>query len=63
MKDNPTKDFLEEYARTVLEKNMEDLYACGGGYFKIFNLDSSFVGLVNLKPNVLQPFILWNCLA
>ncbi|KAJ4958932.1 hypothetical protein NE237_026043 [Protea cynaroides] len=29
LKELPTKDFLEEYARTVLQKNVESLYACG----------------------------------
>ncbi|XP_042487897.1 DNA replication ATP-dependent helicase/nuclease JHS1 isoform X3 [Macadamia integrifolia] len=29
LKELPTKDFLEEYARIVLQKNVESLYACG----------------------------------
>ena len=29
--ENPTKEFLEEYARVLLQKNYEGLYACGGG--------------------------------
>ena len=32
MQDNPTINFLEEYARIVLQKNIESLHACGGGY-------------------------------
>lgn len=32
MKESPTVHFLEEYARIVLQKNMESLYACGGEY-------------------------------
>lgn len=32
MKDNPTINLLEEHARTVLQKNIESLYACGGRY-------------------------------
>ncbi|KAF7844965.1 DNA replication ATP-dependent helicase/nuclease DNA2 isoform X1 [Senna tora] len=30
MKDCPTINFLEEYARVVLQRNIESLYACGG---------------------------------
>ncbi|CAI9781645.1 unnamed protein product [Fraxinus pennsylvanica] len=29
IKESPTKEFLEEYARIVLQKNLENLYACG----------------------------------
>ncbi|KAL2536685.1 DNA replication helicase [Forsythia ovata] len=29
IKESPTKEFLEEYARVVLQKNLENLYACG----------------------------------
>ncbi|XP_026406713.1 DNA replication ATP-dependent helicase/nuclease DNA2-like isoform X2 [Papaver somniferum] len=29
VKEHPTKEFLEEYARVVLHKNLESMYACG----------------------------------
>lgn len=31
IKESPTKEFLEGYARIVIQKNLENLYACGGG--------------------------------
>lgn len=33
MKEIPTINFLKEYATVVLQKNIESLYACGGGNF------------------------------
>lgn len=33
MTETPTINFLEEYAGVVLQKNIESLYACGGGDF------------------------------
>lgn len=30
LKDSPTRMFLEEYAASVLQKNVENLYACDG---------------------------------
>lgn len=44
MKEIPTMNFLEEYAMIVLQKNIESLYACGGGDFYEchFNLISLF---------------------
>lgn len=30
MQDNPAINFLEDYAKTVLQKNIETVYACGG---------------------------------
>lgn len=35
MKEIPTMKFLEEYARLVLQKNIESLYACGGETFTV----------------------------
>ncbi|KAI5565965.1 hypothetical protein BDE02_14G154600 [Populus trichocarpa] len=37
MQDNPTINFLEEYARIVLQKNIESLHACGVNENDIFN--------------------------
>ncbi|KAJ6319289.1 hypothetical protein OIU78_014832 [Salix suchowensis] len=37
MQDNPTINFLEEYARIVLRKNIESLHACGVNENDIFN--------------------------
>lgn len=33
MEETPTITFLEERARMVLQKNIENLYACGGWKF------------------------------
>lgn len=33
MEETPTITFLEEHARMVLHKNIENLYACGGWKF------------------------------
>lgn len=30
VKEEPTKEFLDECAGVVLQKNVESLYACGG---------------------------------
>lgn len=38
IKEIPTKEFLEEYARVVLQKNFESLYACGGEIYKNISL-------------------------
>ncbi|KAF9669729.1 hypothetical protein SADUNF_Sadunf14G0137400 [Salix dunnii] len=37
VQDNPTVNFLEEYARIVLRKNIESLHACGVNENDIFN--------------------------
>lgn len=34
IRESPTKEFLEDYARVVLQKSLESLYACGGGEHK-----------------------------
>lgn len=41
MKEVPTVQFLEEYARVVLQKNIESLYACGGG--NIYNCQLTII--------------------
>lgn len=38
MKEIPTIKFLEEYARVVLQKSIESLYACGGANSYIWQL-------------------------
>lgn len=38
MEEAPTVAFLEEVSRTVLQKSMENVYACGGDH--LFNMNS-----------------------
>lgn len=38
MEETPTINFLEEHTRFVLQKNIENLYACGGWNFLDFTL-------------------------
>ncbi|TYH76445.1 hypothetical protein ES332_D04G086400v1 [Gossypium tomentosum] len=48
MKESPTVHFLEEYARIVLQKNMESLYACGVNENEIYKtLTEAIPKLVN----------------
>lgn len=37
VKEVPTINFLEEYARIVLQKNIESLYACGGYFYEFYS--------------------------
>lgn len=46
MKEVPTIQFLEEYARVVLQKNIESLYACGGG--NIYNCQLTIISKFSL---------------
>ncbi|KAA3464206.1 DNA2-like helicase [Gossypium australe] len=48
VKESPTVHFLEEYARIVLQKNMESLYACGVNEHEIYKtLTQAIPKLVN----------------
>ncbi|XP_073037531.1 DNA replication ATP-dependent helicase/nuclease JHS1 isoform X4 [Primulina eburnea] len=47
----PTKEFLEEYARTVLQKSIENLYACG------VNENDTLMTLISAIPKMLN----WIC--
>ncbi|KAL1172799.1 hypothetical protein V6Z11_A05G373200 [Gossypium hirsutum] len=48
VKESPTVHFLEEYARIVLQKNMESLYACGVNEHEIYKtLTEAIPKLVN----------------
>ncbi|KAH1038868.1 hypothetical protein J1N35_040611 [Gossypium stocksii] len=48
VKESPTVHFLEEYARIVLQKNMESLYACGVNENEIYKtLTEAIPKLVN----------------
>ncbi|GFP90454.1 DNA replication ATP-dependent helicase/nuclease dna2 [Phtheirospermum japonicum] len=44
----PTKEFLEEYARTVLQKSLESLYACG------VNENDAWKTLIEAIPKILN---------
>ncbi|KAL3613640.1 hypothetical protein CASFOL_041714 [Castilleja foliolosa] len=44
----PTKEFLEEYARTVLQKSLESLYACG------VNENDTWKTLIDAIPKILN---------
>ncbi|KZV43646.1 hypothetical protein F511_00197 [Dorcoceras hygrometricum] len=44
----PTKEFLEEYARTLLQKSIENLYACG------VNESDTLMTLINAIPKMLN---------
>ncbi|KAK6140588.1 hypothetical protein DH2020_025671 [Rehmannia glutinosa] len=44
----PTKEFLEEYARTVLQKSLESLYACGA------NENDIWKTLIEAIPKILN---------
>lgn len=44
----PTKEFLEEYARTVLQKSIENLYACG------VNENDTLMTLIHAIPKMLN---------
>ncbi|KAK9273764.1 hypothetical protein L1049_018574 [Liquidambar formosana] len=44
----PTKDFLEEYARIVLQKNVQSLYACGVNENDIYEI------LIAAVPKILK---------
>ncbi|XP_010275324.1 PREDICTED: DNA replication ATP-dependent helicase/nuclease DNA2 [Nelumbo nucifera] len=48
LRELPTKDFLEEYARTVLQKNIDSLYACG------VNEDEIHKTLIDAIPRILN---------
>ncbi|XP_057980952.1 DNA replication ATP-dependent helicase/nuclease JHS1 [Malania oleifera] len=48
IKDVPRKDFLEEYARIVLQKNVESLYACG------VNETDTWKTLIEAIPRILN---------
>ncbi|RVX02402.1 DNA replication ATP-dependent helicase/nuclease DNA2 [Vitis vinifera] len=49
----PTKVFLEEYARIVVQKNLESLYACG------VNEDDMYKTLIEATPRILNWIILF----
>lgn len=54
IRESPTKEFLEDYARVVLQKSLESLYACGGGSSVklLFTLASeNMLSLKSLKDN------------
>lgn len=48
VKDEPTKEFLDEYAGVVLQKNVESLYACGVSEKDILNT------LIEANPRLLN---------
>nr|XP_029123131.1 DNA replication ATP-dependent helicase/nuclease DNA2 isoform X1 [Elaeis guineensis] len=48
LKDSPSRHFLEEYAGTVLQKNIESLYACGA------NERDTYSTLVDAVPKILN---------
>ncbi|KAM7512220.1 hypothetical protein LguiB_011095 [Lonicera macranthoides] len=48
IKEIPTKEFLEEYARVVLQKNFESLYACG------VNESDTYKKLIEAIPKILD---------
>lgn len=43
VKEEPTKEFLDEYAGLVLQKNVESLYACGGRTVTLLLLTCKYV--------------------
>ncbi|KAJ9680403.1 hypothetical protein PVL29_019664 [Vitis rotundifolia] len=49
----PTKVFLEEYARIVVQKNLESLYACG------VNEDDMYKTLIEATPRILNWIVLF----
>ncbi|XWS56828.1 hypothetical protein CRYUN_Cryun09bG0119000 [Craigia yunnanensis] len=55
MKESPTVHFLEEYARIVLQKNTESLYACGGGV----NENEIYKTLTEAIPKLLSWIVLF----